>query len=44
MSDFDPIDAPSEMRRRDLIGLVLLMLVAGLMIVVAVVAGGGVGD
>lgn len=44
MSDFDPIDAPSELSRRDLIGLVLLTLVAGLMIVVAIVAGGGVGD
>ena len=43
MSDFDPIDAPSDFRRRDLIGLLLLALVAGAMIVVAVTLG-GIGD
>lgn len=44
MGDFEPTDTTSAMRRRDLIGLVILALVAGGMIVVAVILGGGVGD
>ncbi len=44
MSDLDPIDGPSQIRRRELFGFLLLALVAGLMIVVAVALGGGVDD
>lgn len=44
MDDFDPTDTTPDIRRRDLIGLVVLAFVAGLMIVVAVVLGGGVGE
>ena len=44
MNELEPIDGPSGLRRRDLFGFLLLALVAGLMIVVAVVMGGGVDD
>jgi len=44
MNDLEPIDGVSGLRRRDLFGFLLLALAAGLMIVVAVVMGGGVDD
>jgi nitrate reductase NapE component len=44
MDEFDPTDTHPDTRRREMIGFLLLALVAGLMIVVAVVLGGGVGD
>ena len=44
MNDFDPPDTSSATRRRELLGFVLLALVAGAMIVVAIAVGGGVGD
>jgi len=44
MDEFEPTDTTSSMRRRDLIGMVVLALIAGAMIVVAVVLGGGLSD
>ena len=44
MSNFDPPDTSNATRRRELIGFLLLALVAGAMIVVAIAVGGGVGD
>lgn len=44
MDEFEPTDTTSSMRRRDLVGLVILALVAGVMILVAVVVGGGLSD
>ena len=44
MNDFEPTDGSSEMKRRDLVGLLIITLVAGLLIVGAIVLGGVVGD
>jgi hypothetical protein len=44
MDEFEPTDTSAAMRRRDLIGMVILALVAGALIVVAVVLGGGLSD
>lgn len=44
MDDFDPTDTTTDTRRRELLGFIVLALVAGLMIVIALALGGGVED